>query len=252
MTWQISAGPDQTDVAGRDATGWSWGLLHQDDGRDHHLMAVISGSAYSSSPEGLPLRVVDFRETLGRTEVEAILDWAEPPFELAADTLGVRRVGGRPGPWSKQIVELTEWFTARDVRMFFTGKIVGQGQVYANTYFAHLREAGGKQRQLGSFEGRSEIEAAERARDWWLEHADDPTGEVRKTLAEPGTRAAEGEARLRSERFHLVWTKEDDPRKSAWVCQVFDDDGRLIDMGVGDDVEDAILEVAPRLLPDWK
>ncbi len=54
--------------------------------------------------------------------------------------------------------------------------------------------------------------------------------------------------RLEEIGFRVVWLRSV-PDDGGFVLRVYDDEGNLIDGGVGDDPQDAILEVAERLLP---
>jgi len=54
--------------------------------------------------------------------------------------------------------------------------------------------------------------------------------------------------RLRTYGYSVRWTEPTGP-DGAWMVEVFDGEGKLIGGGLGDDLEDAILGVAERLLP---
>jgi hypothetical protein len=60
-------------------------------------------------------------------------------------------------------------------------------------------------------------------------------------------RAAQREL-LRTHARQLRWTEPAGPG-GPWQLQVFDAEGNFIDGGMGDDLEDALLAVAERLLP---
>jgi hypothetical protein len=60
--------------------------------------------------------------------------------------------------------------------------------------------------------------------------------------------AVAAQTQLRTHGRHLRWTEPTEPG-GAWMLEVFDAEGKLIDGGMGDDPEDALLEVAERLLP---
>lgn len=54
---------------------------------------------------------------------------------------------------------------------------------------------------------------------------------------------------LESIGYRVEWFGLTTERRKTWMVQVRDDDGNLLDAGVGDDPQDAILGVAERLLP---
>jgi hypothetical protein len=59
---------------------------------------------------------------------------------------------------------------------------------------------------------------------------------------------ASTQRRLRTYGYSLRWTEPTGP-DGRWLVEVFDDDGKLVDGGLGDDLVDIILGVAERLLP---
>jgi hypothetical protein len=70
--------------------------------------------------------------------------------------------------------------------------------------------------------------------------------EAAEVVVSPAAVAAQ--TRLRTHGRHLRWTELPEP-SGAWMLEVLDAEGKLIDGGMGDDPEEALLEVAERLLP---
>jgi hypothetical protein len=58
----------------------------------------------------------------------------------------------------------------------------------------------------------------------------------------------EVQKRLATYGRHIRWTEPTEPG-GAWLVEVLDEQGHMLDGGMGDDPQDALLEVAERLLP---
>jgi hypothetical protein len=63
----------------------------------------------------------------------------------------------------------------------------------------------------------------------------------------PGEQTA-SPGRLRTYGYGVRWTEPTGP-EGSWLIEVLDSEGDLIDGGMGDNVDDAILGVIERLLP---
>lgn len=91
--WGIVRGPEPVASGGRDAKGWTFTL--ERDAEQRRLLVWISGTAMATASEFLVPSVLEARETEGRSAVEDVLDWCEPPTEISCYDAGVNRTGGR-------------------------------------------------------------------------------------------------------------------------------------------------------------
>jgi hypothetical protein len=77
-----------------------------------------------------------------------------------------------------------------------------------------------------------------------------PVADAVEAAFSPAAQAAERQL-VRAYECGLRWT-EPTEQGAAWMLEVLDADGTVIDSGMGDDPEEALLEVAERLLPPEK
>jgi len=89
--WTIGRGPMELASSGRDATGYAWEIMREDERR--RVVVWISGSAMASAIGSLPTEVADAIRSRGRSAVERVLAEGSPPTEVLAATYGIR-LGG--------------------------------------------------------------------------------------------------------------------------------------------------------------
>lgn len=99
MRWVIYEDGESLPAKGYDGIIWSWQLIAEDDSSQHRRVRVgISRTAMSTGTEALPYRITVARNTSGRSEVEAILGWSEPPAEIRVDAGSVKHFSSVAGP----------------------------------------------------------------------------------------------------------------------------------------------------------
>jgi hypothetical protein len=75
------------------------------------------------------------------------------------------------------------------------------------------------------------------------------SGSVSAAVAAGGTVALEvAQTRLRSYGYGIRWTEPTGP-DGSWLIEVLDNEGKLIEAGMGDNRDDAILGVIESVLP---
>jgi hypothetical protein len=97
MLWAIDGEARFVSPAHLEATSWVWPLLSDDD-RHWQVLVAISGSAMDKDREALSDRIDLARRTSGRSEVERVLEWPEPPAEIKVDCESVQHFGSDAGP----------------------------------------------------------------------------------------------------------------------------------------------------------
>jgi hypothetical protein len=84
-------------LARQDAMSWIWPLLSEDD-QPTQVLVAITEAAMARRGEALSDRISLARRTSGRSEVERVLGWPEPPTEIQVDCESVKHFGSDPGP----------------------------------------------------------------------------------------------------------------------------------------------------------
>jgi hypothetical protein len=97
MPWVIDGDPRFVSLAPNAATSWVWLLISVDDQRRQVLVA-ISDSAMDREREALSDRIDLARRTSGRSEIERVLDWPEPPAEIKVDCESVQHFANGAAP----------------------------------------------------------------------------------------------------------------------------------------------------------
>jgi hypothetical protein len=97
MSWSIAGDPRYVALAHHQAVSWLWPLLSDGD-QPRQVLVEISDSAMDRDREALSERVDLARRTSGRSEVERVLDWPDPPAEIKVDCESVQHFGSDPGP----------------------------------------------------------------------------------------------------------------------------------------------------------
>lgn len=114
MLWEIRGEGEELNPGGYDGRVWRWRVCKETDTVDQRQVLVgISGTVLSTAVQVLPERVAAARRTRGRSEVEMMLDWPEPPAKLNIHSHGVSPEGGDPGPAQREISEIVKWFDER-------------------------------------------------------------------------------------------------------------------------------------------
>lgn len=96
----IDGGPTRL-PARSDSVDWRW-TVRSESGTEEIIVFAVAGSAGSSALECLPKRVRQAIESVGRSEIEDILDLAEVPSRIEAGTGWVtihHRDGTRSQAW---------------------------------------------------------------------------------------------------------------------------------------------------------
>jgi hypothetical protein len=121
MAWTIVGEPEDAHSGGYDGAIWLWRLEEADDARS--TLVKITGSAIRVAEENLPERTAAARASRGRSEIERVLDWYEPPsaIELGTWADAPRFEGGSPqDPEETALVEeIKRWFEERGIDLFF-------------------------------------------------------------------------------------------------------------------------------------
>jgi hypothetical protein len=261
MTWVLQGRAEELNPAGYDGRIWQWRLQpasHPDEG-ERTITVRISGTALAMGSETLPRRIQLARSSAGQSEVEQVLDWQVPPDVLDISSRHVMPQGGEPGPEQRELVEILAWFADQDISVFFTqAAMLGLGTAEPpppGPVTAHLQKAG-VDGLVGSHDGRDRLEAAGKAQVAWRDAKSKPIGTVTESnIAMPitpslGSKGHEALETLRSHKREVVWTEPVDNDEGFWMLEVFDEEGRLLVIGLGDSQDDAILEVAEYLYPD--
>jgi hypothetical protein len=97
MSWIIAGDARYVALAHHQAASWVWPLLSDAD-QPRQVLVAISDSAMDSGREALSGRIDLARRTSGRSEVERVLDWPEPPTEIKVDSASVQHFGSDAGP----------------------------------------------------------------------------------------------------------------------------------------------------------
>jgi hypothetical protein len=254
VAWKIHGDARAVQSGGYDGSIWEWQVIAESDPSQQRFVLVkMSGSAMAMGEEALSTRIALARQTQGGSEVEMVLGWPDPPKEINIHSSGIQTAGGDPGEEQREINEIADWFDERGAIMVFAGHGVGE----ITTHSAHIL-ARDIDQHLYHSEGPSRVKAARRAKERWDAEGH---GVLLGKLESGGTSDAkltltidrETVKTLRSEGYRVVWTEPTDPSDPIWMGQAFNDDGDLLEMALGKNPEDVLLELAQTLLPgDWK
>jgi hypothetical protein len=97
MSWAIDGEARFVSPPHGEATSWVWPLISDDD-RSCRVLVAICESAMDKDRGALSDRIDLARRTSGRSEVERVLGWAEPPAEIKVDPESVQHFGSDAGP----------------------------------------------------------------------------------------------------------------------------------------------------------
>jgi hypothetical protein len=97
MSWIIAGDARYVALAQHEAVSWLWPLL-SDDEQPRQVLVAISDSAMDRDREALSDRIDLARRTSGKSEVERVLGWPEPPVEIKVDCESVQHFGSDAGP----------------------------------------------------------------------------------------------------------------------------------------------------------
>lgn len=251
MPWVIPAEGQEQPAEGYDGRVWGWQMIADHDADlVRHLLVRFSGTVLAMGEEALSTRLATARETNGRSELEMVCAWVEPPAEIEILSHGVRSVGGDPGPEQREINEIIEWFEIRDALLIFGARGGGVGRVENPQWIkhsAHIVRMDGRGHLLHA-EGLSRLDAARAAKALWESKAE--PAQPGETDSTPTIEIDQETARtLTSQGYRLVWTEPTDPNDPVWMVQAYDDDGGMLEMVLGEDPQDLLLEIAEAILP---
>lgn len=90
MAWHLTddAGPFTAPWEGKDAVGWVWEILNDDETESRRVLVEVSGTAMAVADEFLPRETADAKNTEGRSEVEKVLGEVDPPRRITLGTTG--------------------------------------------------------------------------------------------------------------------------------------------------------------------
>lgn len=274
MPWQIaSAGEKIQPPGGADATVWRWQLI--DEQRESRTVLVkITGTAMAA--QDVHFRLDHARRSEGQTEVSRVLDWDEPPEEIAFGSASEVPdfIGGDPGPEVAELAEIAAWFQERGIVLVWTGRGVGVSPETAKitTHSANLidQEA---DKLVARFEAPWRVDAVREAQRWWIENKPSESaasnGERKGRIVE-GSAHLVGESHLEASgevtRPHVprddldalvrhgraIWFTEPDPDdpESRWMAEVWNvETGTIIEVATGYTAEEAFVIIRPSVLP---
>jgi hypothetical protein len=249
MPWIIHGEAQAADSHGYDGAVWQWQVIAENDpSQQRFVVLLISGTVMAMGEEALSTRIAVARDTHGRSEVEMVLDWPEPPEQIDVHSHGVRPAGGDPGPEQREVNEIIEWFDERGAFVIF-----GAHGVRLEKHSAHVT-ARDVDQYLYHAEGSSRLEAIRRAKERWDAEG---RGVLLGELEAGGTSDAkltltidrEAVKTLRAEGYRIAWIEPTDPNDPIWMGQAFNDDEELLEVALGNNPEDVLLELAEALLP---
>ncbi len=103
---------------------------------------------------------------------------------------------------------------------------------------------------LKRFERSSRLEAARDAKAWWEEDNAATIDLASATATFGGSlELRAGIEELRTHGFELVWTEMGTKDAPLWMVDVLNEDGEIVASGLGNNRDDAVLEVAEALQP---
>ena len=170
MPWTLHSDGEELNPEGYDGSVWQWQVIAANDPDQQRFVIVrISGTVMAMGKEALQSRAEIARNSQGRSEVEVIRDWPEPPDEIEIHSQGVRRSGGDPGPEQREINEITEWFGERGAVVFLFARGGGSGStdtIQMTRHTAYIAARGASE-HLFKAEGTSHLEAIRKAKEKW-------------------------------------------------------------------------------------
>jgi hypothetical protein len=237
MTWDIASGPYLQRIRGYHGRVWRWTL--SDGERTHGVSVKLTAAAMTAPLNELPAPVRAARQSRGRSQVELVTTWVEPPTaaELCAAPLEPFLAGGResddaPEPGA-EIEEVARWLRTRNRRLLL--------QSSNGTWHAAVVRPGLSIEYAVGGSGPTPEAAAAAARDRF--DAVDVNGATRGQY-EPGS---EYERRVASAGWRVVWWRAEDP--TIWRVSVQHEDGVRTDGGIGETHEDALARIAADVAP---
>ena len=118
VSWRATGDGQEIDPEnGEDVTVCAWELVSNETGERRTVLVKIGGTAMLSG--GVHFRVVHARDSNGQTEIQRILEWEEPPTQIAfySDSQAPEIQGGEAGPVFTELASLTDWFDDRGILM---------------------------------------------------------------------------------------------------------------------------------------
>src|SRR6266516_2580672 len=80
MSWHVVSGPRRTRIRGYRGAVWHWTI---GNGEAKQVIEVkLSAAAVAAKPSELPAHAFEAKTTRGRSAVEQVLEWAEPPVAI--------------------------------------------------------------------------------------------------------------------------------------------------------------------------
>lgn len=275
MAWRIEGDAQGTNVGSYDGSGWQWQLVSEDDPGASRVVAVrITGTAMAMGEDALTERAALARRTLGRTEVEAVLAWPDPPEDIEITSEGVARSGGNPGPEPLEVSRILEWFDRRGATVFLVGR--GLGRFQRDAMAGHSKcsayvAAKGVQNFMFKVEGDNYLEAARAAKQKWENDGLGVLVELQPVEGKSSTslkietsdslkvarndKADEAARRTRRESFAVSWQAlgdGDENGEPLHLLEITNSNGDIIETAAGDNAEDSLLEIAEQILPSWR
>lgn len=117
MAWRIASGPDETRTGSFDGVQWRF-RLEDEQGRAANVTVGVSGTALAVA--SVPPVTAEAIATRGRTAIERVLEWPEPPTQITFTTEESPAVsGGVPPDESGQDVDVHEQAEVDSIRIWF-------------------------------------------------------------------------------------------------------------------------------------
>jgi hypothetical protein len=260
MKWRITGDGEEV-PSGADVTAWAWEVEREDGSERRTVTVEISGTAMTAS--NVHFRVDKARQSRGLSEIRGLLEWNELPRKIVlhSQTTVPAMEGGDPGPDLQELVEIADWFGERGIWLVFSGRSGGTGPSVAfSSQTANLIDPE-PDALVERFEAPTRVEAARKAREWWIEnHGRGKPAEVELSPAQATSSATlqihvpkispEHREQLNRRQIHLVVNGPDasDP-DSGYLIEAYTN-GELSGLAVGATADDAWLALFDDLFTD--
>ena len=241
MSWLIVSGPRRVRIRGYRGAVWRWTLQNGDGKKE--VEVKVSAAAVAAGRAELPAAAFEAKGTRGRSEVEKVLGWVEPPgaIELCRESAQPFLSGGvASGPQAshdEDVNALQAWFRERGADL--------QLHLCDGTWFAVAAHSDSRVSVAFAGSGMCALEAATHAR----ERCElSPLGPLDSTAAPVNAEVDRVVAELTHHGYRVVWWQADGP-DSPWRVTVYDHDDEFFDCGIGEVPADALARVAASALP---
>ena len=264
MRWLIEGDGREVHQSG-DRIAWQWRLRNGTSGESRAVLVSLTGTTMSMGEDALTGRGLLARGSRGRSEVEMLLDWPEPPNHVEVHSRGVQLLGGDPGPELRELHEIVNWFDERGALLVFAmyGSDDPTSPTTRPTVHVLLKDSG---ELLYEAAGASQLDAARGAQQKWDGKGKVVEGSgklvIRTSISATGVaiggtaakKAEEAASAYQGDAFTVKIEILGGEPGSMLVLEVRDSDGNPLDVlvGEGTDVDDLLLEAVLTMLAKWK